>query len=67
MSYADGNLLQRSKRHDWESIENRDLMERIELVRELKHLSNAELAPILKSVSVRTSIIIIDLVKRFRA
>lgn len=57
------NLKTRVRLHDWESVERIDLMERLELVRELKDMKMEELAEMFKLVGPRTTVLILELIK----
>lgn len=48
--------------HEWDSIETRDLMERMDLLKKLRDLPLNELQEILKKVQPRTAVTIIALV-----
>ena len=64
---VDGNLLVRCKSHDWESIERHDLIDRLDLMNDLKVVSLAELAPIFKACGPRKTVLILDLLRRFKS
>lgn len=66
MSKIEGNLAHRCKHHDWESIEPREILERLGIVKEFVPLTLKEMKDIFEKLEPRTVATILGLVKAFK-